>query len=313
MKNALFTFTKADPNSMVVSNQIARFVSQELGLTLFDDEKITDEKHKNLIIIGGMTTFSKHLASAGKAIYDAERVIMIQNDYSIPVPPPHSVGDTPYRKGIGDRHREGRRPMDFWTTCEKWSQKTPDSRYINWNSMTYFPLDQLVVDNIRKDVDDNIFYYGAYRVGRKKYFDRFFSDPIVETIISCPNDKFKEVYPNVLHDARIPSGNFFEHLTTYGMGLYLEDTKSHTEFHSPANRFYEMLSAQLPMCFQAESWKMMKQAGFDIKKYIVKDSSDIKELMKHREEIRQEQHELWHKPYRQQLITRMHELFEEIQ
>jgi hypothetical protein len=87
--------------------------------------------------------------------------------------------------------------------------------------------------------------------------------------------------------------DFFDVLGTHGLGLYIEDRKSSEEFHSPANRFYEMLSAGLPMVFMPESGSMMRKAGFNPEPYSVSNQRDVKRMMAQREDIGKKQREEW--------------------
>jgi hypothetical protein len=60
---------------------------------------------------------------------------------------------------------------------------------------------------------------------------------------------------------------------------------SHRKFHSPANRFYEMVSAGLPIIFQIESITMLKRAGIDVSPWACLTQEHMKKLFDRREEM----------------------------
>jgi hypothetical protein len=79
----------------------------------------------------------------------------------------------------------------------------------------------------------------------------------------------------------------------YGMGLYVEDRLSSREFHSPANKFYEMLSSGLPMIFAPECGTMLRKAGYDPTPYQAASPREVARLMRSREDIGVEQRKNW--------------------
>jgi hypothetical protein len=109
----------------------------------------------------------------------------------------------------------------------------------------------------------SLVYYGSFREGRHHYFHHYFNDPKVDITISSPSNKFQKAFPHnrITHVA--PPEDLLTWLQDFGMGLYLEDKKSHNEYHSPPNRFYEMLSAGLPMIFQREAGATILKAGYE--------------------------------------------------
>jgi hypothetical protein len=97
------------------------------------------------------------------------------------------------------------------------------------------------------------------------------------------------------------------------LGLYLEDDRSHREFHSPANRFYEMLSAGLPMVFQPEAVLQMAVAGYDIAPYVAASGSDaLNRALRQREAIGAAQRAAWCADYVGALKKRVKKCYKEI-
>jgi hypothetical protein len=305
MRAAIFSFTFHGENSMVASTRIANFISKKMDLQVHDhrtiDSVIVGPVLDLLIIINGAYGFCKCLPELAQLVLTARRIVWVQNDYSIIPPKTDSKGVSPFRAAFRERHEAGLPHMDFWTTCEDWARFTPDSLYVNWNSLTFdeYYDPEVIARRRSSKSNNNLLYYGSFRDGsgkssRVKYFDRYFEAPKVHTIISSPAKGFRERYHStqIQHEDAIKN-DFYGVLGGCGLGLYLEDRMSHERFHSPANRFYEMLSAGLPMVFQPEAESMMARAGFKIAPYIVGSARSVPNMMEGREEIGKKQRLDW--------------------
>lgn len=279
---------------MVASVRIARFVSETLGIPVCWDASIADQRLKTLLIVNGAFAFAGNtlLAALGKAICEAERVIWIQNDYTIVPPKVVSMAQSPFRKAFVDRHLEQKSPLDYWTTVRRMSVPgvTSDfhhigagSKYLNWNALTYVPIEPIPFH--ARVMKDWMIYYGSFRKQRQDAFDRYFNGSPVNIAISSPSKKFQDNYKalGILHDDK--AVDLHGYLAEFGMGLYIEDKKSHEEFHSPANRFYEMLSVGLPIVFQPESESMLREAGYDIRAWVVGNREHFIDTFNNREQI----------------------------
>jgi hypothetical protein len=301
MKAKAFSFIKISDHSMVASVNVARYIRDELQVPLTDNDDIAEGKADVLILINGAFAFCGHLEALAQAILNAKRIIWVMNDYSIVPPINNGKATSPFRRAFVVRREKGKSHLDYWTTCAKESTATPLSSYVNWNCLSmrerqkpksYVTYDDLV-------------YYGSFRTGRQKYFDALFKDPQIPITISSPSKKFEETYPNpYIRHLGAETDNLIEWLSQHGLGLYLEDRKSHLEFHSPPNRFYEMLSAGLPMIFPEESGFTLRRAGyaiidrhiFSLKAGIPKLMWDnINHKMNTRNAISKEQHTAWFK------------------
>lgn len=294
MRAKIFSFVKCPPTSIIASVRIARMLSDELQLPIVTDESVADESLDALIVVNGAYAFCSCLPALGEAIFSASRVVWVQNDYTII--PPRIEGDaqSPFRKAFVDREKQAKPRTDFWTTCEKLQSATPGSQYVNWNCLTLDSAGGAIVAERREDAGSTLLYYGSYRANRRREFARFFTEPKIETVISSPSPKFSQEFKHRLirHETKI-EGDLYAYIGRHGLGLYLEDRLSHSEFHSPANRFYEMLSAGLPMVFQPECGTMMRRGGYDPTPYQVSKPLDVARMMDKREKIGAEQRREW--------------------
>lgn len=301
MKTAVFNFSKPSLTGTIASNRIAHFLADTIKAPLVWDESIDNGKLDVLFLINGSFQFCKCLDAISSAILKADRIVWVQNDYNILPPKSVSNAESNFRKAFVTRRLKRKPEMLFWTTVMKKAEESQDNEYINWNSLAYEPLSAEVSEPLRRKASKDLFYYGAYRQNRIPLFDRYFIGGTVPVTISSSAAGFAERYGADRVLASIKRDNFYHELASHGLGLYIEDTKSSKEFHSPANRFYEMLSAGLPMVFQPEAAPMLKQAGIDITGFTVAAPADIPNMMRKRDTIAAAQRQRWDADYRGKL------------
>jgi hypothetical protein len=313
VKAAIFSFMRNNPGTIIPSTRIARHVSEKLDLPIFwMNEAIAEQRDLDLlIIINGAYAFCKVLPQLAEAIRTTKRLVWIQNDYTI-IPPKHvGVAESPFRKAFLERRAAGLPDTDFWSTCEPHCRLTPLSRYVNWNALAWEPIPEMVAKQRREKADGDLYYYGSYRASRERYFKRYFGAPAVPTTVSSPsnrrgepNEKFVKNFPKVTHVPKVET-DLIEELSRHGAGLYIEDKDSHATYHSPANRFYEMVSAGLPVIFQTETVAMFqRKAGMDIGDWACMTDSRMQELFEDRENIAVAQREYFHSvPHRDRMDT----------
>lgn len=313
MANKLFSFVKPSPTSMVASVRIARFLEPLLGArVLWDQEVATVRKEDTLFIVNGAFAFCKFLPELAQAVRTAKRLVWVQNDYTIVPPKQESSAESPFRAAFRQRAEAGLPPVDYWTTVMKNSLLTTRSRYVNWNSLTYLPYTEKEIAQNRTHLTD-LFYYGSYRQNRAGAFRRYLLQTEVPVYISSPSDKFlTELGMGPISVGKPIKENFYAELASHGLGLYIEDEKSHKEFHSPANRFYEMLGAGLPMVFQPEAVDMLARAGIDCTPYVIAGPGDLRAFMRKRNVLGQQQRRTWAKPYAELLTNEVKRLIKEM-
>ena len=112
-----------------------------------------------------------------------------------------------------------------------------------------------------------------------------------------------------------PFNNVITEAGKYAAAIYIEDEKSHTNFHSPANRFYEMLSAGIPLFFDHLCTRMLSRAEIIVpNEWCVGNGTDLANKLKTTDlvEMRDEQQALWSKDYAYDLKQRLLEISYEL-
>lgn len=261
-------------HSMVAGVRIARWLAQLTGGDLYGGKEPvpSDRRYRLALVITGPNLLLKDVEGYRRVVRDSERLVLISNDYSM---------DQPMRldtnaKGFGRQAYPERRAAggphwrwQVWSTVRSCVEKFgTNGKLVNWNALTYEPLQEDVRKELRSVTNQTVFYYGAFRKGRVRQFDRYFLHPPVKTAVSAPAaaaKKFMERYPEIAVVPQIKNRTeFLPVLANHAVGLYIEDEKSSEQYHSPANRLYEMLSAGQAILFQPASQRMLAQAKLDV-------------------------------------------------
>lgn len=281
--DAVFSLLPIRPGSTIASVRIAEWLSKELDIHLYDHAGIAEAGPiRNLFIVNGSTLYCKCLPEIAKAVEQADKVIWVQNDYTLPPPKDVSDAQSPFRRAFADR----RLVPHYWTTCQENSKLTEGSRWINWNVLGY-----------KEDAEQaglesrDVIYYGAYRGSRSQQFQAMLSSFHEGLSISSTSDKF----PSSVRVQPFRDG-VLKNLARYGLGVYLQDAKSTDKLHSPATRFYEMLSVGLPMVFHPDCVSTLAKYDIDVRPYIFTSSTNAMNLINNRKQIQMMQRE-WQRPF----------------
>ncbi len=304
MKDGVFCPAKLADDSMLVSVKMTRYIAKVLNLPTYTDTTV-EEVDGTLIYVNGPTPWhTKVTSSLVAAMVKCRNLVYVENDYAISRPRLRSTSDNEFFSVYRRRAEAKRPPAVFWTTVKssRNQRNLHQCCYVNWNALT-------MRYDVARPVDrkaNDLLYYGSWRGAREDAFRRYLvgaKTPV--TIAARPKAAVQfaglygdEVPSNVKIIDAVPELGFHAALARHGLGLYIEDTRSHREFHSPANRFYEMLSAGLPMVFQLEAAEMLGQAGFDVTPYVVEDADAVAVAMKTRLKIAARQRRDWYDGHR---------------
>jgi hypothetical protein len=138
----------------------------------------------------------------------------------------------------------------------EWVEK---SFYLNLNRASYnlLPL---------KPIGEGFVYWGSFRPGRIRYFDRYFRNATISA-----SDRAHERFSEYYNYRAIDKLNLPYDLQQFGYTIYFHDDGQPRQ--SPANRFYESISAGLPIFFDREC---ISHFGIEIDPWIIDGPKDIK-------------------------------------
>lgn len=300
-KSAIFSLLPVRATSTVASVRIAKWLSNTLNIPLYDDAKILQEDQlDNLFIVNGSTAFCKHLAELSIYIPTSRNVIWVQNDYTLPPPKAESMALSPFRRAFADRHLV----PHYWTTCRENALLTDHSAWINWNVLGYDTTtpQQWVPHHQGSDY----FYYGAYRIRRENEFAYMVRAAGSVTVSSTSKN-----FDNFHGFNRIEPIRAFLHreLASHGVGIYCQDDRSAGADHCPATRFYEMLSAGLPMVFTPGCVETLGRYGYDVSPYVLTKERRTA-ILSVAEEIQMQQHMDWSSDFLTPLTKQVKTLYD---
>lgn len=298
--------TKCAEKTTIASAKIAKFIAEEHDLPLVDGPGQFKKQYRNIIYVNSMGAFAhadlrKELAVQSRY---CDRLIYVQNDYNVhPISQVQKVvrdergwsHDFPFTKGEiflwGTIPEYITRPDEgFWREGRYITR--PGDRYLNWNQLTYTPIP--CKEPRTAPYSSSIFYWGACRPGRKDAFARLlfgcYGHANFPVVISCAarvRNKFEEIpneYKDWIYDrptevSYVKPFKSLQELQEYGCTIYMEDETSNGVYTSPANRFYEALSADLFMFVDDIAAHTLKRAGYEVPpEWVIKTPADIKNV-----------------------------------
>ena len=297
-------FTKCSPTSTIASARIARFIQEELEnsripVSLIDTKEKADlcirERFDVLFVVNGPFGFCDWREECVGIVKKADYIIYVQNDYAIKPP-------SQFKKA-------GIKFDEIYTTCKG------EGRYINWNQLTY-NKDLINAKGKGLHSIDGLLYYGAFREGREAYFKTYFDTYMYRTNISTTpkaRAKFQAINSQKNNHFYGPFSQLAM-MKNFKTSIYIEDKGSHNQIHSLANRFYEMLSANLAILVDVNAVPIFEWSGLELHdSFIVERAKDVDDVVRHDYiGIRMFQAKHWRANYRRNLQNEFKNLIKEI-
>jgi hypothetical protein len=238
-----------------------------------------------VINIGNHQYCGNLLESVGQKLKECQFIGFI-DDYKAPLPTQFRK----YIKGILITNiKDPPLHLKSFSWVEKWF-------YVDLNRASYNPLSL-------KPVGKDFIYWGSYRKEREDYFDKYFGGTYYKVCVSASkraHNKFSEIYNYRGFDKlKIP-----EDLQKFGFTIYFFGPKRPNQ--SPANRFYEAISAGLPIFFDKNCIKDFDNIN-DIRPWMIDGPEDIQKF--NLKNVQYRQFIELRKPYRELLKFKLTDIF----
>ena len=293
-------FTPCTATTTLASSRIARYIADKTFALLIDNEDMAATMRNTefdvLFVVNGPFGFCGFRDEVAQIVGNAKRLIWVQNDYALKVPSQIKQHD-----------------FEVWTTVQDVSESALANRYINWNQLTFYP--EMWKKLRDKHQYEGLFYYGAFRQGRVKSFNRYLKSKLYPIHISTTaTNKFQEAGYAEMNIKYFGPFKSPAQMGLFKSTVYVEDDHSHNQFHSMANRFYECLSAGIAIAVDRSTMWTFKKSGLKIDtRWIVDSSLTMKEFLElcKREDVAFAQRKLWGINHRRKLDARLLELAEE--
>ena len=158
---------------------------------------------------------------------------------------------------------------------------------------------------------DGLFYFGIFRDDRVKDFDKYLECGEYTVNVSARSSKALLKFTDRYYISGVTGVLDFPEFKQFKLSLYLEDSRTHTQYHSLANRFFECLGLGIAQVFDSGCTNTLRMAGIydDAKPWIVDSPNDIARLLPKWRSIRTAQRELWVKDYRAELVRSVRKMF----
>ena len=136
-------------------------------------------------------------------------------------------------------------------------------------------LNALCVNEFQSSQGEGCIYYGSFRKGRSKYFERHLGNPSVTTSTHKKNqDKFQAlgIAPSFVGRTNIGAGD----LSRFRTSLYIEDEVTHTHYNHLANRFYESIQYGCTPLFDASCENTIESSSYHVdSRFTAKTHADV--------------------------------------
>lgn len=293
--NAIINFQKLSAKSIQASNRIARFLAERYGFFVVDNKSAcSPRRYDTIIIVNGCGLYCDFLPELVNLCKANSRFIWVGNDYAIKIPSQIQF--------ITEREF-------YLVSAYDNFQKVKHYFSLDWNRLSFVPNKVALEKRFT-----GLAYYGAYRLDREPDFKKYLGTNKYTCYISTSRlaeSKFKVINPKAVFFS-MPN-NLLSTFGQFSDTVYIEDRKSHDLYCSPANRFYEYLSAGVMTHFDASCEGTFQKAGIDISDYIVTGPDDIVKRMGDVKLFQKQRRELYlKKNYFDELISDTDAVFKAI-
>ena len=244
--------------TLISGGKIAVWLSKLLGVKIVD-RYLEPIPHDVTIVTGGCALYCTFRETLAEVVKHSKRVIWIVNDCT--TEPPQVIQQLGKQIECWSTFKScphpGRKIWNFmnFTQCMNWN-------LVVWNPQPLIPY-----------TESGLLYYGAYRVGREDLFNKYLAGPHTVHISCTPRNskKFADV-GTFMHWPTFKECAF--ELQKFQASIYIEDKISRVRYTSPANRFYECLSAGIPLWIDRSCMLNLQQYPID-PAWVVDSAKDI--------------------------------------
>ena len=296
MKAAVIHVNSCNHNAFVATTRICKAVSDALRIPMISnkyDAALHGDEFDIVFLKSGILLFCDFRDQLFSMLEKAGRVIVIDNDYAFKMD-----------KRILSRI-EGK--MTTWNSADR---AATGHKYINWNRVGWFPVEHF------KHEKKGLFYYGACRKDRHADFKKYFGGTCYRTLLAC-DSRNQEMFQSILPVSDVEYFERWSHpkqLTAFDHAIYIEDATSHILFTSPAQRFYEYVSAGVAVIIDSACIATFQKAGIaKADQFAVNGAADVSKVLQRDagRKLAAQQMRLWKRDYIGELKTDIKKLWKE--
>lgn len=236
----------------------------------------------------------KLLISLAESVSKVSRTVFFMDDYTAPPP-------TQMRKALTKSSNLLLVNIkDLNVLTQRKSLEMFEPIYVNLNKASFKKL------HLKRPLYPGSFiYWGTCRPNRDHCFYRYFTPIFYPTYVSTSDRQHKKYYGLYLDYRPLEKIQLPNDLQNYGFTVYIEDKSS--PLHGISNRFFEAVSAGLPIFFDCDSISHIELPDH-AENYIVSNAGELVE--KDLQKTQAEQRKLWgQRNYQRELINDFGKIF----
>ena len=290
----VINFSRCSPTSTIASNRIAIMLTELTGGFLVDSEDSANEamsrNWRHIFVVNGLWGFCSYRQQVLSLI---DKVMghfyWCSNDYAIKMP-------GPLKK---KRHVRVANFDNF--------DAHPAHVYMNWNQITFNASSKLEPNDCPRP---GLSYYGAFRQDRLPSFYRYFVKAPYDVNI-WTSTKGRKHWQALDESIAVhgPLGDPMRDPNNFEASIYIGDEHSRLIYHSPANRFYELLSAGCFILFCRSTLATFMRAGVRLSQdWLVSTNGDVADALRARASLVIDQREVLFKRAPDYRLNLMEEL-----
>lgn len=230
----------ARPRFNMPPAEIGHIVADIAGIPVIDDTNYlnVEAPTDTMFLVSGFAGFCKVRDRLGEFASTCRRLVYLCNDYT--APPPSQVNKVVRERD--DIH------LELWAQMDEGGMKgrTTDRyllRRVEWTWLRDRPIRR-----VQDPIYPGLFYYGSLRPGRMKTFERYLGTdvegPLWVSTTSRSESKWWDFNGRI---RTVEPLERFEDFQSFERTIYITDDASLGHNHGIANRFFEAMSAGLPI------------------------------------------------------------------
>lgn len=278
--SVVINFSKCTPSSITASNRIAVWITDLLHYKLVDNKEsakyYASQEVDIAVVVNGMFSFCDFRDEVVKICEKARRIIWIGNDYAIDIP---------------SQIKFIKKQNNFYRIAQY-------SNFDNIDNHSIVDFNKLTFDKKIKKMKykyQGLFYYGALRKDRIAKFKSYLKSNNDLTITISTSNKNQKDFYQINNSAILvkPIPNIISGMQYFQSSVYIEDVITKNIELTPANRFYECLSAKILLLYDNDCKPTLKRAGFWNDNFAVSNQEDVIDKLKEYDELVNLQQELF--------------------
>ena len=303
MKNIIISLNERDITFSYPLAQLGDLMSQYMKIPLVTEANWAGfkEPFDTVYLLAGSFGYCNFRLFVEEAMWTCKKFVFIQNDYRYPL--------ANQLKNILKLKPEIE--VEWWATSPEYQPCRGNAffkvkpKFFDMNKIVWNPI--AFADRFYRE---GLLYYGNARPDRVDTLMKYLETGLYPVSISATRRdlwRWYYLFKNKVPARFVTAFESLEEIQKYQMALFAVDDISQHQYETPSTKFYECLSAGIPMLFDVKCNYTFKTAGFDISKWIISQPEDVVSRLHDWDTIRKEQRNLLSRDFMKEFIIQFKE------